>query len=77
MSKHVSKHKSRLFRRIRHFTQSTKAVSALEYAILVAVIAVGVGAALLQFGDTIETSIADMGTAASTSATQAATGTPA
>ena len=57
MSKHVSKHK-RLSRR---FIRSTKAVSALEYAILVGVIAVGVGAAIVGFGDDIEKVLANIG----------------
>ena len=42
MSKLISKHKSRRFRR---FLKANEAVSALEYAILVGVIAVAVGAA--------------------------------
>ncbi len=45
--KHVS-------RRLRRFARANEAVSALEYAILVAVIAVGIGAALVAFSDNIE-----------------------
>lgn len=58
MSKHISKHKSRRFRR---FLKANEAVSALEYAILVGVIAVAVGAALLAFGGKITTAIETIG----------------
>ena len=58
MSKHLSKHKSRRFRR---FLQANEAVSALEYAILVGVIAVAVGAAILAFGGNIDTAIDTIG----------------
>lgn len=58
MSKHLSKHKSRRFRR---FLQANEAVSALEYAILVGVIAVAVGAAILAFGGKIDTAITTIG----------------
>ena len=44
--KHVS-------RRLRRFARANEAVSALEYAILVAVIAVGIGAALVAFSGNI------------------------
>ena len=46
MMKTAIKHKSRRFRR---FLRANEAVSALEYAILVGVIAVGMGAAILAF----------------------------
>ena len=50
MMKTAIKHKSRRFRR---FLKANEAVSALEYAILVGVIAVAVGAALFAFGGEI------------------------
>ena len=59
MKKHTRVHKSRRFRR---FLRANKAVSALEYAILVGVIAVAVAAALVTFGGKIETAIEDIGT---------------
>lgn len=58
MSKHIAKHKSR---RLRRFAKANEAVSALEYAILVGVIAVAVGAALVTFGGDIKTAIAAIG----------------
>ena len=57
MKKHTSKHKSWMFRRIRRFLRANEAVSALEYALLVGVIATTITGALVLFGDTIETSI--------------------
>ena len=77
MSKLISKHKSRRFRR---FLKANEAVSALEYAILVGVIAVAVGAALVAFGGKISTGIAAIGTkveAGANTAEQANLGTPA
>ena len=59
MSKLISKHKSRRFRR---FLKANEAVSALEYAILVGVIAVAVGAALVAFGGKVSDAIATIGT---------------
>ena len=59
MKKHTLTHKSRRFRR---FLRANKAVSALEYAILVGVIAVAVGAAIFSFGDNIKTAIGAIGT---------------
>lgn len=58
MSKQVKKHKSRLFRR---FVRANEAVSALEYAILVGVIAMGVGAAIVAFGGDIKTAMTNIG----------------
>ena len=58
MSKHITKHKSRFFRR---FLRANEAVSALEYAILVGVIAIGIGAALVGFGGDIKTAINNIG----------------
>ena len=54
-----TKHRSR---RLRRFLRANEAVSALEYAILVGVIAVGVGAALVTFGDNISTALTNLGT---------------
>ena len=59
MTKHITKHKSRFFRR---FAKANEAVSALEYAILVGVIAVAVGAALVAFGGKITTALENVGT---------------
>ena len=59
MKKHTLTHKSRRFRR---FLRANKAVSALEYAILVGVIAVAVSAAIFTFGGKISTAIGVMGT---------------
>ena len=53
--KHVS-------RRLRRFARANEAVSALEYSILVGVIAVGVGAAILAFEDNVSDAIAAIGT---------------
>ena len=58
MSKHVSKYKPRSARR---FLRADEAVSALEYAILVGVIAVAIGAALGTFGGQISAAIEKLG----------------
>jgi len=62
MSNRVSKHKSRRFRR---FFRANEAVSALEYAILVGVVAVAIGAALVTFGTNITTAVGTIGTSVS------------
>ena len=59
MSKQVTKHKSR---RLRRFLKANEAVSALEYAILVGVIAIGVGGAAILFGGQIEKTVNKMST---------------
>ena len=59
MSIRISKHKSRRFRR---FFRANEAVSALEYAILVGVVAVAVGAALVTFGTNITKAVGTIGT---------------
>ena len=59
MTKQITKHKSRRFRR---FLKANEAVSALEYAILVGVIAVAVTGALVTFGGKITTGLSDIGT---------------
>ena len=53
-----TKHISRRFHR---FLRANEAVSALEYAILVGVIAVGVGAAVVTVGDDITTALEAIG----------------
>ena len=53
-TKHIS-------RRLRRFLRANKAVSALEYAILVGVIAVAVGAALTLFGGQISNAVKGIG----------------
>ena len=55
-----TKHTSRRFRR---FARANEAVSALEYALLVGVIAIALGAALVTFSDNITTALATIGTA--------------
>ena len=54
-TKHVS-------RRFRHFVWAKEAVSALEYAILVGVIAVAIAAALATFSGNITTALTNIGT---------------
>ena len=54
-----TKHISRRFRR---FVRANEAVSALEYAILVGVIAVAIGAALVTFSENITAALATIGT---------------
>ena len=54
--------KKHISRRIRRFARANEAVSALEYAVLVGVIAVGIGVALLAFEDNISDAIAAIGT---------------
>ena len=66
--------KTHLLRPLRRFRRATKAVSALEYAILVGVIAVAVGAALATFGGEITTAIEKIGT--NLKATTATHGSP-
>ena len=53
-----TKHISRRFRR---FARANEAVSALEYAILVGVIAVGMAAALAAFETQITTALSNIG----------------
>lgn len=73
MKKHTRVHKSRRFRR---FLRANKAVSALEYAILVGVIAVAVAAALATFGGKITTAITNIGGKVSSVNTQTIQTTP-
>ena len=53
-----TKHVSRRFRR---FLKADEAVSALEYAILVGVITLGVGGAILAFSNTITAAVGKIG----------------
>ena len=65
--KHIS-------RRLRDFARANEAVSALEYAILVAVVVVGIGAAIATFQDQIVAALGTIGTqVAGTSVTGTAT----
>lgn len=52
---HISRH-------LRRFARADEAVSALEYAVLVGVVVVGIGAALVTFQNTITTAIEGIGT---------------
>lgn len=54
--------KKHISRRLRRFARATEAVSALEYAILVGVIALGIGAALVAFEGNIQNAIQAIGT---------------
>ena len=54
-----TRHQSRRFRR---FLRANEAVSALEYAILVGVVAVAIGVALLTFSGSISTTLGTIGT---------------
>ena len=54
MTKHVS-------RRFRRFLRANEAVSALEYALLVGIVAVGLGAGIATFYDEIETALETIG----------------
>ena len=70
MSKQESKHKSRRFRR---FFRANEAVSALEYAILVGVVAVAIGTALVAFGGKVTGVLGKIGTQVSSVSTPAGT----
>ena len=50
-----------ILRFLGRFVRANKAVSALEYAILVGVIVAGVGAALITFSDNIEKALTNIG----------------
>ena len=50
-----------ILRFLGRFVRANKAVSALEYAVLVAVIVAGVGGALVAFSDNIETALSNIG----------------
>lgn len=53
--------KSLVARRFRRFLETTRGVSAIEYALLVGLVAVAVGAALVTFSGDIQTAIANIG----------------
>ena len=48
-------------RRIRRFLKADEAVSTLEYAMMVGLIATAVGAAIVTFSDDVQTAIAGIG----------------
>ena len=59
MVKQPFKHKSRRFRR---FLRANEAVSALEYALLIGIIATVLATALIAFGGKIKTALETVGT---------------
>ena len=63
-------------RRLRRFARASEAVSALEYAILVGIIAVAIAVAVTTFSGSIATAIGNIGTSiqGTTSATPDADG---
>ena len=65
MMKTAIKHKSRHLRR---FLKGTEAVSALEYAIVVGVIGVGIGAVIAALGTDLNEAIAAIGATIDTAA---------
>lgn len=46
---------------LRRFVRANEAVAALEYAVLVGVVAVAIGAAMVAFSNDIQTAIANLG----------------
>ena len=48
-------------RRLRRFLETTRGVSAIEYALLVGLVAVAVGAAIVAFSGDLQTTIANIG----------------
>ena len=54
-------------RRLRRFLKADEAVSALEYAVLVGVVVVGVGTAIIAFSGQIATAISGIGGGVTTS----------
>ena len=53
--------KSLVVRRLRRFLETTRGVSAIEYALLVGLVAVAVGAAIVAFSGDLQTTIANIG----------------
>ena len=49
------------FRRLRGFARDVRAVSAIEYALLVGLVAVAIGAGLLAFGDDLQAALSGIG----------------
>ena len=68
MKKRTFTHKSRWFRR---FLRANEAVSALEYALIVGVVAVGIGTAIFALRDNIVKEINDMATEVTGAGTKA------
>ena len=66
--------KRRITARARGFLRSTRAVSALEYAILVGVIVVGATAAIGTFGDKIKDALTTIGAQVTKAADDAVNG---
>ena len=66
MKKHTFTHKSR---RLRRFLQASEAVSALEYAILVGIVAVALVGAFTAFNDDIKAAITQIGANVETTTT--------
>ena len=50
-----------VFGRLRGFVRNARAVSAIEYALLVGLVAVAIGAGLLAFGDDLQAALAGIG----------------
>lgn len=48
-------------RRLRRFLETTRGVSAIEYALLVGLVAVAVGTAIVTFSDDLQTTITNIG----------------
>ena len=63
-----------VLRALARFTRAKEAVSAMEYAIVVAVVAAGVGGAVWAFTGSVETAIEAVGTKLEATANTAPTG---
>ena len=50
-----------VLRRLRGFVRNAAAVSAIEYALLVGLVAVAIGAGLLAFGDDLQAALGNIG----------------
>ena len=53
--------KNLVSRRFRRFLEATRAVSAIEYALLVGLVAVAIGAAIVTFSGDVQTAITNIG----------------
>ena len=53
---------TRYTKQFAHYLRNTRAVSALEYAILVGVIAIAISAALVTFSGNVDTAVKAVGT---------------
>ena len=53
--------KNLVSRRLRRFLEATRAVSAIEYALLVGLVAVAIGAAIVTFSGDVQTAITNIG----------------